>query len=107
MTEATDTAAEAPERTPKGQLFTTWKDTDDWVEVPELQLRYKSLPFGAEGDENLVGAGALRPWAVRCPSITTPPTTARSSWRGPSKRPASSTRSAAFGLSRPAPPTGP
>ncbi len=51
MTEATDTATEAPRRTPKGQFFTTWKDTDDWVEVPELRLRYKSLPFGIEGDE--------------------------------------------------------
>ena len=51
MSEATDTPTHAPERAPKGQFFYTWKDTEDWVEVPELQLRYKSLPFGGEGDE--------------------------------------------------------
>jgi quercetin dioxygenase-like cupin family protein len=51
VSEATDTAREAPERTPKGQFFYTWKDTEDWVDVPELRLRYKSLPFGSEGEE--------------------------------------------------------
>jgi quercetin dioxygenase-like cupin family protein len=36
----------------KGQFFDTWKDATDWVEVPEQKLRYKSLPFGSEGQES-------------------------------------------------------
>jgi quercetin dioxygenase-like cupin family protein len=39
------------DRTVKGQFFHTWKDTTDWVEVPEFKLRYKPIPFGAEGQE--------------------------------------------------------
>jgi quercetin dioxygenase-like cupin family protein len=35
----------------KGQIFLTWKETDEWAAVPELKLRYKSVPFGTEGQE--------------------------------------------------------
>jgi quercetin dioxygenase-like cupin family protein len=51
MSQTTDTSEEASERSPKGQFFHTWKDTTDWIAVPELQLRYKTLPFGTEGHE--------------------------------------------------------
>jgi anti-sigma factor ChrR (cupin superfamily) len=35
----------------KGQIFLTWTPTDEWVEVPTLKLRYRSLAFGTEGQE--------------------------------------------------------
>jgi quercetin dioxygenase-like cupin family protein len=35
----------------KGQIFLTWRETDEWEEVPELKLRYRSVSFGAEGQE--------------------------------------------------------
>jgi quercetin dioxygenase-like cupin family protein len=35
----------------KGQTFLTWRETAEWTEVPAHKLRYKSVAFGAEGQE--------------------------------------------------------
>ena len=35
----------------KGQTFLTWRETEEWVKVPQLKLRYKSVAFGSEGQE--------------------------------------------------------
>jgi quercetin dioxygenase-like cupin family protein len=53
VTEAISTTDVGSERTPKGQSFHTWTDMTDWIEVPDLKLRYKHLPFGREGDETM------------------------------------------------------
>jgi hypothetical protein len=51
VTDTASTAREASGRATKGQLFYTWHDTAEWNEVPELKLRFKSVPFGPEGQE--------------------------------------------------------
>lgn len=53
MNEPISTTEKQSDRAPKGQTFHTWTDRTDWIEVPELKLRYKPLPFGHEGDETM------------------------------------------------------
>ncbi len=36
----------------KGQFFYSWTDTSDWQENRQLNLRFKSIQFGAHGQES-------------------------------------------------------
>lgn len=36
----------------KGQFFYSWTETSDWQENQELNLRFKSIQFGSQGQES-------------------------------------------------------